>query len=136
VTDLKVAGYTGTAVGMGNPHYVIFTDTITDRMVLEDGPRLERAPAFPRRTNVEFVQVLGPDRIRMRVWERGSGETLACGTGACASAVASSITGRTGGDVQVELLGGTLRIQWDGEGTVFLTGPAREVFRGMFPYRP
>jgi diaminopimelate epimerase len=136
VTDLEAGGYRGAAVGMGNPHFVIFTDRVTDRMVLEDGPLLEKDPVFPKKTNVEFVQVLDPGRVRMRVWERGSGETLACGTGACAAAVASALTGRTGREVDVELPGGTLRIRWEPEGTVLMTGPAVEVFRGRFTYAP
>jgi diaminopimelate epimerase len=119
---------------MGNPHFVIFTDRITDEMVLKDGPKLEVNPLFPRKTNVEFIQQLSGDRLRMRVWERGSGETLACGTGACAAAVASAVTGRTGRSVQVELLGGTLRIDWDDSETVYLTGPAVEAFRGMYRF--
>ena len=102
-----------TAVSMGNPHGVIFVPEVTDALVLGAGPQLERHEAFPDRANIEFVQVLNPHEVRMRVWERGSGETLACGTGACATAVACVLTGRTGRDVIVHLAGGDLHIRWD-----------------------
>jgi diaminopimelate epimerase len=135
VTGIEVAGYHGTAVSMGNPHFVVFVDRITDKQVLEHGPKIENDPLFPNRTNVEFVHVLDRDNIEMRVWERGSGETLACGTGACASAVAAILENRTSRDVSVAVLGGVLRIFWDeAENRVYLTGPAREVFRGIYFY--
>ncbi len=126
-----------TAVSMGNPHAVVFLGRPpVDADVLGDGPLLERHPAFPRRANVEFIQVLGPNALRMRVWERGSGETLACGTGACASLVAASLTGRTGRAATVHLLGGDLEIEWsEADGHVYLSGPTVEVFRGSYDPR-
>jgi diaminopimelate epimerase len=135
VVGVEVRGYAGTAVSMGNPHFVIFVDEISDNHVLVDGPLLEKAPEFPKKTNVEFVRVIDRGTVEMRVWERGSGETLACGTGACASAVACVLNGLTSRGVDVRLLGGTLRIEWDeGSNTVFMTGPAREVFTGIYRY--
>lgn len=120
-----------TAVSMGNPHGVIFVPEVTDALVLGAGPQLERHKAFPDRANIEFVQVLNPHEVRMRVWERGSGETLACGTGACATAVACVLTGRTGRDVIVHLTGGDLHIRWDEKDNhVYMTGPARFAFDG------
>ncbi len=120
-----------TCVSMGNPHCVIFVDDVDDFPVSEYGPLIENSAIFPKRTNVEFVEVLSGRRIKMRVWERGSGETLACGTGACASAVASHIKGLTGRKVNVVLKGGTLRIEWSRKDNhVYMTGPAQEVFKG------
>ena len=119
-----------TCVSMGNPHAVIFVEDAGAFPVREYGPLIENHPLFPERTNVEFVQVLDKSRIRMRVWERGSGETLACGTGASASAVAAILKGLTGGKVNVLLDGGALEIEWDGAGSVYMTGPAEEVFEG------
>ena len=122
-----------TAVSMGNPHGVAFTSDLSDEMVLGVGPQLETHPVFPDRANIEFASVEGPADIRMRVWERGSGETMACGTGACATAVAAALTGRAGRDVTVHLRGGNLRIRWDeASGHVFMTGPATEVFSGEY----
>ncbi len=122
-----------TAVSMGNPHGVAFTSDLSDEMVLGVGPQLETHPVFPDRANIEFASVEGPADIRMRVWERGSGETMACGTGACATAVAAVLTGRAGRDVTVHLRGGDLRIRWDEDsGHVFMTGPATEVFSGEY----
>lgn len=122
-----------TAVSMGNPHGVAFTSDLSDEMVLGVGPQLETHPVFPDRANIEFASVEGPADIRMRVWERGSGETMACGTGACATAVAAVLTGRAGRDVTVHLRGGDLRIRWDeASGHVFMTGPATEVFSGEY----
>lgn len=122
-----------TAVSMGNPHGVAFTSDLSDEMVLGVGPQLETHPVFPDRANIEFASVEGPADIRMRVWERGSGETMACGTGACATAVAAALTGRAGRDVTVHLRGGDLRIRWDeASGHVFMTGPATEVFSGEY----
>jgi diaminopimelate epimerase len=103
--------------------------------VLVDGPLLEKAPEFPNKTNVEFVNVIDREHIEMRVWERGSGETLACGTGACASAVACVLNEKTSREMNVKLLGGTLWIEWDEESnTVYMTGPAKEVFTGVYNY--
>ncbi len=135
VIGVEVRGYEGTAMSMGNPHFVIFVDEISDNHVLIDGPLLEKATEFPNRINVEFVSVIDRDNIEMRVWERGSGETLACGTGACASAVASVLNDKTSREMNVKLLGGTLRIEWDeASNTVYMTGPATEVFSGTYNY--
>src|SRR5262249_11779753 len=115
---------TVTCVSMGNPHCVAFVDAVTDALVLGIGPRVEKHEAFPRRTNVEFVQVRSPDEVVMRVWERGSGETLACGTGACAVAVAGVLTGRTRRRVTVHLSGGDLQLYWsETNNRVYMTGP-------------
>ncbi|MDA8174454.1 MAG: diaminopimelate epimerase [Nitrospiraceae bacterium] len=118
-----------TCVSMGNPHAVIFVADAGAFPVRQYGPLIENHPLFPERTNVEFVQVLDRGRIRMRVWERGSGETLACGTGASASAVAAILKGLTDAKVAVMLEGGILQIEWDGS-VVYMTGPAEEVFEG------
>ncbi len=126
--------YHFTSVSIGNPHCVIFVPEITDSMVLTDGRALETHSLFPRKTNVEFVKVLAHDQIKMRVWERGSGETLACGTGACAAVVAAILNGRTENKVQVELRGGALTIEWNRDDNhVYMTGPAVEVFQGEWP---
>lgn len=123
-----------TCVSMGNPHCVTFVDEITDALVLGIGPRIEIDPAFPRKTNVEFVKVNRPDDMTMRVWERGSGETLACGTGACAVAVAGVLTERTQRRVTIHLLGGDLQLHWsEQDNHVYMTGPAVEVFSGDWP---
>jgi len=122
-----------TCVSMGNPHAVVFVDDADSYPVAEVGPKVETHPFFPRRTNVEFVQVLGPNRLRMRVWERGSGITQACGSGACAAAVAAHWTGRAERDLDLDLDGGTLSVRWDRESShVFMTGPATVVFDGRF----
>ena len=123
--------YTGTVVSMGNPHLVIFVDDITQIDLPAVGPLLENHPLFPNRTNVEFVQILSPDEVRMRVWERGSGITQACGTGACATAVACMVHGRTERTTTVVMDGGPLTIRWDeGSGKVYMTGGAVKVFEG------
>ncbi len=119
-----------TCVSMGNPHCVIFVDAITDEHIQSWGPKIEVHPFFPRRTNVEFVQTLSPTEIRMRVWERGTGETLACGTGACAVAVASNLNGKTKPEVTLQLLGGDLDIEWAKNNHVYMTGPGKFVFDG------
>ncbi len=121
-----------TLVSMGNPHCVSFHDRLTDELVLGLGPQVERHPAFPRRINVEFVQVLGPGELRMRVWERGAGETLACGTGASATCVAAVLNGLTERTVTVHLAGGDLRIEWGADNRVHMTGPATTVFDGVW----
>ncbi|MDE5826591.1 MAG: diaminopimelate epimerase [Duncaniella sp.] len=121
-----------TAVSMGNPHGVIFVDRIEDVDFDRLGPELERHPIWPDRANIEFIEVISPSEIRMRVWERGTGETLACGTGACASAVAAALTGRTGRTVTVHLRGGDLTIEWGEDGHVRMTGGATEVFEGNY----
>ena len=123
--------YLYTAVSMGNPHCVIFVPEVTTAMVLEDGPLLEKHPYFPRKTNVEFVKLLSRQEVLMRVWERGSGETLACGTGAAATTVAAILNHLTDPIITVQLKGGALKIEWDQKtNKVFMTGPAIEVFEG------
>ena len=124
--------YRTTAVSMGNPHSVIFVED-TDSLDLEAiGPGLENHPMFPNRVNTEFVQIIDRNHIKMRVWERGSGETLACGTGACASVVACILNGYTDNEVSVSLLGGELNIKWDSAtNIVYMTGPATNVFDGV-----
>ena len=120
----------GVFVSMGNPHYVIFVDDIDKVDVQSEGPKLERHSRFPERCNIEFAQV-GEDGIRMRVWERGSGTTMACGTGACATAVAAAITGRCGRHSRIIMDGGTLDIDWrEADGHVYLSGPAAIAFEG------
>lgn len=128
--------YKITAVGMGNPHAVVFVPALFDRLVLGEGPRMEVAEIFPNRANIEFIRVIDPSHIEMRVWERGSGETLACGTGACASVVAGVLNGLTERKVEVSLPGGHLNIDWDEKTNhVYLSGPAVFVADGVF-YRP
>lgn len=125
---------TGASISMGNPHFVSFIrESPSDALVHGAGPLAERHERFPDRTNVEFARVLGRRNIEMRVWERGSGETMACGTGACAAAVAAIRKGLTESDVTVHLLGGDLRIALDGRGHVLMTGPAVTVFEGEWP---
>jgi diaminopimelate epimerase len=120
-----------TCVALGNPHCVVFVDEPTDEWVLGVGPQLEKDPHFPNRINVEFVKVLNGRELVQRTWERGSGETLACGTGASSVCVAGVLTGRTGRDVKIHLLGGNLSIQWnESDNHVYMTGPAVEVFSG------
>ena len=129
---LEVAGQSlrVTCVSMGNPHAVAFVDRITDRWVLQLGPKIEVDPHFPNRVNAEFVEVLSGSEVRMRVWERGSGETLACGTGASAVCVAGVLTDRTERKITVHLLGGDLEIDWADDNHIYMTGPAVEVFSG------
>ena len=124
--------YKGTFVCMGNPHLVIFIDDIKNVNLPAIGPKLENHPLFPERTNVEFVEVLPDGSLRMRVWERGSGETFACGTGACASVVSSVLNNycKYDEEVLVHLRGGDLRITYRKDGTVMMTGPATQVFDG------
>ncbi|MFO1023286.1 MAG: diaminopimelate epimerase [Planctomycetales bacterium] len=122
-----------TCVSMGNPHCVTFVDEVNDDWVLRIGPQVEKHVAFPRRVNAEFIQVLSPKEFNMRVWERGSGETQACGTGACASAVAGVLNGLTERRVLAHLPGGDLELEWSESGEVFMTGPAVEVFSGVWP---
>lgn len=124
------------AVGMGNPHLVLFVDDEQFDGVARFGPELEHHPAFPNRTNVEFAQILGGDRLRVRVWERGVGETPACGTGACAAVVAGVLRHGLQRAVTCEMPGGALLVEWLPSGQLTLTGPAEEVFRGeWFPIR-
>ena len=120
-----------TCVSMGNPHAVIFTQNISGLDLPKTGSIIENAPIFPRRTNVEFVEVISKDRLKMRVWERGSGETMACGTGACATVVAGILNGHSARKTTVELLGGELVIEWnETDNHVYLTGGATTVFEG------
>jgi len=129
--EVEGQGVEVSCVSMGNPHAVLYVDDVDAAPVATLGPALERHPAFPNRVNVEFVEVVARDRVRQRTWERGTGETLACGSGACAVAVASVLVGLVDRSVAVELRGGTLEIDWPGEGAaVFMTGPAAEVFAG------
>ena len=124
--------YTITCVSMGNPHAVTFVKDVDSVDIQTIGPAFERHPLFPERVNTEFIQVLDRKTLKMRVWERGSGETLACGTGASASLVAGVLNGLCDSIATVQLLGGALTIEWDKEGTgcVFMTGPAETVFEG------
>lgn len=122
------------AVSMGNPHCVLDVEDVEAAPVEQLGPRIERHPAFPNRVNVEFVQRITRSRVRQRTWERGTGETLACGSGACAVAVASILRGATDRALAIELRGGTLEISWPADdAAVLMTGPATEVFAGRFP---
>ncbi|MDY3716123.1 MAG: diaminopimelate epimerase [Blautia sp.] len=123
--------YEVTAVSMGNPHVIVYMDQIRDLAIEKIGPDFEKHPAFPEGVNTEFVHVIDRKTVEMRVWERGSGETLACGTGACAVAVACVLNGYTEEEVTVRLLGGELKIFWNRkENLVYMTGPAEVVFDG------
>ena len=125
----------GIAVSMGNPHLVIFVDDMQQVELGKIGPILEHHPLFPDRVNVEFAQVLENDRIRMRVWERGSGITQACGTGSCATTVAAAFTGRCENESYIVMDGGTLHNRWEGMGGhLFMTGTATKVFDGIIEY--
>ncbi len=144
--DIPIEGFTGrvvlqpldvdgrrieiTCVGMGIPHTVVFVPSADDVPLAEIGPRIELHPAFPEKTNVDFAQVVSSEEVIMRVWERGAGITLACGTGACATVVAGAVTGKTGRRATVHLPGGDLFIDWREDGNVYMTGPAAEVFTG------
>ncbi len=129
---LKVAGnkIDVTAVSMGNPHCITFVNNVAEYPVEKIGPKIENHPSFPQRTNVEFVEVLNPKEINMRVWERGCGETLACGTGACASLVAGVLNDLISRKITVHLRGGDLHIEWLGDNHLYMIGPAEEVFEG------
>jgi len=130
---LEEGAVKATCLSLGNPHAVIFVDDAASYPVAEVGPQLETHPFFPNRVNVEFVQVLSEGELLMRVWERGSGITLACGTGASAAVVAGAWTGRTGREVAVHLDGGVLDIRWDADTShVFMTGEAATVYDGTF----
>jgi diaminopimelate epimerase len=124
--------FLATAVSLGNPHAVVFVDDTDIFDVARYGPMFENHPLFPERVNAEFVRVIDERTLQMRVWERGTGETLACGTGATASLIAAALTGRTGNRATVKLLGGELLIEWDREkNRVYMTGPAEFVFDGQ-----
>ena len=129
---VTVAGkpWTMTCLSMGNPHAVVWVDDVASLPLEQIGPAFEHAPYFPDRVNTEFVQVLNDHEINMRVWERGSGETLACGTGACASVAACYLNGRTGTQVMVHLRGGDLAVELGEDGCIYMTGPATTVFEG------
>ena len=130
---IEVAGgrFEMTCVSMGNPHAVVFVDDTSSVPVEQIGPEFEFHPRFPKRVNAEFVQVVSRSEVNMRVWERGTGETLACGTGACASTVACILNGLTDDEITLHLLGGDLRVKWDrGTNHVLMTGPAATVFEG------
>ncbi|SHI51115.1 diaminopimelate epimerase [Desulfofundulus thermosubterraneus] len=122
-----------TAVSMGNPHCVLFVPDVEQVDLYGLGPKLEKHPLFPRKTNVEFVQVLNRSEVRVRVWERGAGPTLACGTGACATVVAGVLNNYTDREVKVHLPGGTLLIEWKEDNHLYMTGPAEEIFCGQIP---
>jgi diaminopimelate epimerase len=123
-----------TCVSMGNPHCVIFVPEATDELVLGVGPKIETDASFPARVNVEFVEVVRPGEVRQRTWERGSGETWACGTGASAVCVAGVLSGRTERRIVNHLLGGDLELHWnESDDHVYMTGPATEVFQGEWP---
>ena len=121
------------AVGMGNPHAVFFVEDAEAVDILGLGPGLEHSALYPNRTNVEFAQITAPDKIRLRVWERGVGITRACATGACATAVAAARRGLTGRSVDISLDGGELHIDWRADGHVLMTGPAGISYRGTLP---
>ena len=122
-----------TCVSMGNPHCIIFVPEITDELVLKQGPVIEKHSLFPKKTNTEFIKIINRSEINMRVYERGAGETLACGTGACAAAVAGVLNGFTDRKCRVHLLGGDLDIEWSEKNNhVFLTGPVETVFQGKW----
>jgi diaminopimelate epimerase len=123
-----------TCVSLGNPHAVIIVENVSEFPVTRYGPLIEKHPMFPKKINVEFIEILSENEIQMRVWERGSGETMACGTGASAVAVASHIKGLTGRSVKIHLAGGDLAIEWAQNNHVFMTGPAVEVFEGILEY--
>lgn len=121
----------GVFVSIGNPNYVIFVDDINDIDLAKVGPGLEFHSRFPQRCNIEFAQVLSPNEIRMRVWERGSGITMACGTGACATLVAAALTGRTGRSATINMDGGSLHIEWrESDNHIYMRGPATLAFEG------
>ncbi len=123
--------YNISCVSMGNPHAVIFTTGIAQLDLPKIGPQIENASIFPRRTNTEFIEIISKDRMKMRVWERGSGETMACGTGACGAVVAGILNGHSNRKTTVELLGGELQIEWnETDNHVYLTGGATTVFEG------
>ena len=123
--------YRMTCVSMGNPHAVVFVEDVKNLPIEQIGPHFEKHARFPRRTNTEFVEVLDRQHVFMRVWERGTGETLACGTGCCATAVACVLNGLTEEKITVRLLGGEILVEWDREqNLIFMTGPAVTVFEG------
>jgi diaminopimelate epimerase len=140
VTGLKLQAedkeFTFTCVSMGNPHAITIVDDVEKFDVEKYGSKLEVDPHFPEKANIEFVKIIDKNTIQMRVWERGSGETFACGTGACATAVACNLNGLTNDEVTVKLLGGDLKIKWNKENNhIYMTGPAVTVFEGELERR-
>ncbi|ADQ40014.1 diaminopimelate epimerase [Caldicellulosiruptor acetigenus I77R1B] len=133
-TSIEVDGkeYKITSLLMGVPHTVLFVDDVEKVDIYTLGPKIERHEVFPRKTNVNFVQVIDKNNIKVRTWERGAGATYACGTGSCASVIASNLNGYTERKANVHLYFGTLEIEWQEDGTVFMTGPAEEVFVGEY----
>jgi len=133
--SLKVGDseYRVTCLSVGNPHAVVFVDDVRAVPIDAIGPQMENHPAFPNRINVEFVELVDRENVRMRVWERGSGETLACGSGCCATAVASARTGRTERTILVHLELGSLKIEWADDEHIYMEGPATSVFEGKWP---
>lgn len=135
VTSTEGKDFVGTFVSMGNPHFVIFVDDVASVDLEKVGPTLEFAPAFPERCNIEFAEVRPDGKIRMRVWERGSGITMACGTGACSTAVAAAVTKRCERRSDIVMDGGELTIEWrESDGRVLMTGPATKVFDGHITF--
>ena len=137
IKELRIGGkfpHEGISLSMGNPHYVIFTEDAEKTDLEAEGPEIEHNPAFLDRVNVEFAEIRKDGKIRVRVWERGSGITKACGTGACATAVAAAYTGRAGNDTWIEMDGGLLRIRITPERHILMTGPAVTVFEGEIEY--
>lgn len=135
INELLTVGdstYRITCVSMGNPHCVIFSEEVDSLDLPASGKPIEEHPLFPRKTNVEFVQVMDRRNLRMRVWERGAGVTLACGTGTCATVVAAVLNNKTDRKVKVRLDGGELFVEWRENNHVYMTGPAVEVFRGEY----
>lgn len=127
--------YKMTCVSMGNPHAIVFVDDVKNLDIEAIGPYFEHHERFPNRTNTEFVKVIDDHTVEMRVWERGTGETLACGTGCCATAVACVINHKTGNHVTVKVLGGEIEIEWDREqNLIYMTGPGAVVFEGDYPW--
>ncbi|ADL43164.1 diaminopimelate epimerase [Caldicellulosiruptor obsidiansis OB47] len=133
-TSIEVEGkeYKITSLLMGVPHTVLFVDDVEKVDIYTLGPKIEKHEVFPRKTNVNFVQVIDKNNIKVRTWERGAGATFACGTGSCASVIASNLNGFTEKKVNVHLYFGMLEIEWQDDGTVFMTGPAEEVFVGEY----
>lgn len=128
--------YKMTCVSMGNPHAIVFMDDVKNLEIEKIGPYFENHERFPNRTNTEFVRVIDDHTVEMRVWERGTGETLACGTGCCATAVACVLNQKTQNHVTVKVLGGEIEIEWDRENNlIYMTGPGEVVFEGEYPWK-
>lgn len=134
--EIEVDGkiYKMTCVSMGNPHCVVFLKNIDEVELEKIGPMFEKNKKFPKHTNAEFVQVIGENKLRMRVWERGSGITLACGTGACATAVAANLNNFSGKSSEVQLDGGNLKIEWKEDNHIYMTGAAEKIFSGQIDF--